>query len=111
TKIFTRSLIYRYLKLVFKIKERGFKIVIPYLFYYLSGQRYKILEGKLRYYKCTRYSRSYDVTTSTIYNYKFFFFFFSFLLVFFILIILVVDRFLFKANKLKYKKEVEKLFF
>ncbi|KAK1471000.1 hypothetical protein CCUS01_06114, partial [Colletotrichum cuscutae] len=77
TKISARFLIYRYLKLIFKIKERGFKIVIPYLFYYLLGRRYKILEGKLRYYKYTRYSRSYDATTNTIYDYKFSPFFIS----------------------------------
>ncbi|KAK1461854.1 hypothetical protein CCUS01_01444, partial [Colletotrichum cuscutae] len=72
-KISARSLIYRYLKLIFKIKEQGFKIVIPYSFCYLSGRKYKILEGKLRYYKYTRRSRSYDATTSTIYDRKFFF--------------------------------------
>ncbi|KAI3546414.1 hypothetical protein CSPX01_04493, partial [Colletotrichum filicis] len=76
TKIFARFLIYYYLKLIFKIKERGFKIVIPYLFYYLSGQRYKILEGKLKYYKYTRRSRFYNVTINTIYDYKFFPFFY-----------------------------------
>ncbi|KAI3533294.1 hypothetical protein CSPX01_12831, partial [Colletotrichum filicis] len=72
TKIFIKFLIYYYLKLTLKIKERGFKIIILYLFYYLSGRRYKILEGKLRYYKYTYRSRSYNVITSIIYNYKFF---------------------------------------
>ncbi|KAK1545204.1 hypothetical protein CPAR01_02706, partial [Colletotrichum paranaense] len=74
TKIFTKSSIYRRLKLTFKIKERGFKIIIPYSFYHLSGQRYKILESKLRYYKYIHHNRSYNTTTSTIYDYKFFFF-------------------------------------
>ncbi|KAK1491606.1 hypothetical protein CCUS01_14220, partial [Colletotrichum cuscutae] len=74
-KISARSLIYYYLKLALEIKERGFKIVILYSFCYLSGRRYKILEGKLRYYKYTRRSRSYDATISTIFNYKFFLFF------------------------------------
>ncbi|KAK1460468.1 hypothetical protein CCUS01_08986, partial [Colletotrichum cuscutae] len=73
TKISAKLLIYYYLILIFKIKERGFKIVILYLFYYLSGRRYKILENKLKYYKYIRYSRSYDATTSTIYDYKSFF--------------------------------------
>ncbi|KAK1499399.1 hypothetical protein CCUS01_00123, partial [Colletotrichum cuscutae] len=71
TKIFTRSSIYRYLKLAFKIKERGFEIVILYSFYYLLERRYKILKRKLKYYKYIRRSRSYNATTSTIYNYIF----------------------------------------
>ncbi|KAK1472372.1 hypothetical protein CCUS01_05756, partial [Colletotrichum cuscutae] len=66
------------LKFIFKIKEQGFEIVILYLFYYLSGRRYKILKGKSKCYKYIRYSRSYNITTSTIYNYKFFFFIVSY---------------------------------
>ncbi|KAK1448424.1 hypothetical protein CCUS01_11645, partial [Colletotrichum cuscutae] len=106
TKIFTRSLIYRYLKLILKIKEQGFKIAIPCLFYYLLGRKYKILKGKLRYYKYTRRNYSYDATTSIIYDRKFFI-----LLVFFILIVLIINRLLFKANKLERKKEIKKLLF
>ncbi|KAK1464520.1 hypothetical protein CCUS01_08095, partial [Colletotrichum cuscutae] len=74
TKISARFLIYYYLKLALKIKERGFEIIILYSFYYLSGRKYKILESKLKYYKYIRRSRSYDATISTIYDYKFFFF-------------------------------------
>ncbi|KAK1499368.1 hypothetical protein CCUS01_00092, partial [Colletotrichum cuscutae] len=77
TKIFTKSLIYRYLKLIFKIKERGFEIIILYSFYYLLGRRYKILKRKLKYYKYIYRSRSYNATTSTIYNYIFFLFLIS----------------------------------
>ncbi|KAK1480166.1 hypothetical protein CCUS01_00723, partial [Colletotrichum cuscutae] len=71
TKIFARSLIYCRLKLILEIKERGFEIVILYSFYRLSGRRYKILEGKLKYYKYIRRSRFYNATISIIYNYKF----------------------------------------
>ncbi|KAK1461855.1 hypothetical protein CCUS01_01445, partial [Colletotrichum cuscutae] len=76
-KIFTRFLIYYRLKLALKIKERGFKIAIPYSFYRLLGRRYKILEGKLRYYECIYRSRSYDATISTIYDRKSIFFFYK----------------------------------
>ncbi|KAK1480144.1 hypothetical protein CCUS01_00700, partial [Colletotrichum cuscutae] len=60
-----------YLKLIFKIIERGFKIAIPCSFYYLLGRRYKILKSKSRYYKYIRRGRSYNIITNTIYNYKF----------------------------------------
>ncbi|KAK1467619.1 hypothetical protein CCUS01_07150, partial [Colletotrichum cuscutae] len=76
TKISVRSLIYYYLKLLFRIKERGFKVIILYSFYYLLGRRYKILKGKLKYYKCIRRNRSYNTIISTIYDRKFFFLFY-----------------------------------
>ncbi|KAK1484245.1 hypothetical protein CCUS01_03957, partial [Colletotrichum cuscutae] len=74
TKISARSSIYRYLKLTFEIKERGFEIVILYSFYYLSRRKYKILKSKLKYYEYIRRSRSCDVTTSTIYDREFLFY-------------------------------------
>ncbi|UQC82917.1 uncharacterized protein CLUP02_08407, partial [Colletotrichum lupini] len=65
------------LKLTLKIKERGFEIEILYLFYCSLGRKYKILKGKLRYYKYIRYNRSYNITINTIYDYKFLSFFIS----------------------------------
>ncbi|UQC87823.1 uncharacterized protein CLUP02_13344, partial [Colletotrichum lupini] len=65
-KIFIKSLIYYSLKLICKIKERGFEIEILYLFYYSLGRKYKILKGKLKYYKYIRRSRFYNTIISII---------------------------------------------